>query len=383
MKKDIYKRFEIIESHLPIYRSELYKLLEGTETRCLSKIKEVKDAIEQTMLTNFQVLDERVDQFSELVDSNMETLRKGIQDNREVFVSVINKTNEEIEGRYNSFVDDLEKVVNEVYAMSTKVDEADRSIKDDSVKLNKAVADLEAHINTSIITEKSVRKAQDQQLAEEIDGLTKKLNITTSNLNFKVNQDASGVSANNEQLVKDVANNKRDIDKFGVDIGQLLIDYKQFKDYVTKNVIDSAAALEMEIMMSKVEARDLTRQIQKIVQGNSDGDKVFKEKIQKFLAEGDGATNPEVEEARKRKVDEQVDSKIQGAFEKLRNDNLYIWKQSLELAQKEFTEKGVAATMNLLPKTILDRGDLKRTVNSLIMDESAAIPRPELVPAPS
>jgi hypothetical protein len=53
MKKDIYKRFEIIESHLPIYRSELYKLLEGTETRCLSKIKEVKDAIEQTMLTNF------------------------------------------------------------------------------------------------------------------------------------------------------------------------------------------------------------------------------------------------------------------------------------------------------------------------------------------
>lgn len=113
------------------------------------------------MLTNFQVLDERVDQFSELVDSNMETLRKGIQDNREVFVSVINKTNEEIEGRYNSFVDDLEKVVNEVYAMSSKVDEADRSIKDDSFKLNKAVADLEAHINTSIITEKSVRKAQD------------------------------------------------------------------------------------------------------------------------------------------------------------------------------------------------------------------------------
>ena len=32
-------------------------------------------------------------------------------------MSVINKTNEELEGRYNSFVEDLEKVVNEVYAM--------------------------------------------------------------------------------------------------------------------------------------------------------------------------------------------------------------------------------------------------------------------------
>jgi NifU-like protein involved in Fe-S cluster formation len=59
-------------------------------------------------------------------------------------------------------VDDLEKVVNEVFAMQTKVDDADKSIREEAVKLNKAVADLEAHINTSVITEKSVRKAQDQ-----------------------------------------------------------------------------------------------------------------------------------------------------------------------------------------------------------------------------
>jgi len=39
--------------------------------------------------------------------------------------------------------------------------------------------------------------------------------------------------------------------------------------------------------------------------------------------------------------------------------------------------------MNMLPKTILDRGDLKRTVNSLIMDEAALLPKPEVVPAPS
>jgi hypothetical protein len=89
----------------------------------------------------------------------METLRKAIQDNREVFVTVINKTNEELESRYNSFVEDLEKVVNEVYDMQVKVESADKGIKNDSSKLNKIVNDLEAHINTVIITEKSVRKA--------------------------------------------------------------------------------------------------------------------------------------------------------------------------------------------------------------------------------
>ena len=86
------------------------------------KIKEIKDAVESTMLTNFQVLDERVDKFSELVDSNLETLRKAIADNRDVYVSVINKSNLEQEERMNSFVDDLENVVNELYEIQTKMD---------------------------------------------------------------------------------------------------------------------------------------------------------------------------------------------------------------------------------------------------------------------
>lgn len=43
MKTDIYKRFDFIEKHLPIYRSELYKLMEKSEERMLVKMKEVKD----------------------------------------------------------------------------------------------------------------------------------------------------------------------------------------------------------------------------------------------------------------------------------------------------------------------------------------------------
>jgi len=36
--------------------------------------------------------------------------------------------------------------------MESKVDSGDKKIKEESFKLNKAVNDLEAHINTSIIT---------------------------------------------------------------------------------------------------------------------------------------------------------------------------------------------------------------------------------------
>jgi len=121
----------------------------------------------------------------------METLRKAIQDNREVFVSVVNKTNEELEGRVNSFVEDLEKVVSEVYSMQVKVENGDHRIKDESVKLNKAVNDLEAHINTSIITEKSVRKAQDSQLAEEVDNINKKMQVVSEKLQIQIDDEGN------------------------------------------------------------------------------------------------------------------------------------------------------------------------------------------------
>ena len=61
MKKDLYKRFEIIESHLPVYRNELFKQMETSEARVLNKLKELKDALSQTILTNFTALDDRVD----------------------------------------------------------------------------------------------------------------------------------------------------------------------------------------------------------------------------------------------------------------------------------------------------------------------------------
>ena len=85
-----------------------------------------------------------------------------------------------------------------------------------------------------------------------------------------------------------------------------------------------------------------------------------------------------MDDIRKSQLDETLDGKIQNAFEQLRSDNLFIWKQSLELAQREFSEKGVSQTMSMLPKTILDRGDLKRTVNSLILEEST-VPKAQII----
>jgi len=55
--------------------------------------------------------------------------------------------------------------------MRVKAEASEKKVVEDTFKLQKAVNDLEAHINTSIITEKSVRKAADRQIAEELEQL--------------------------------------------------------------------------------------------------------------------------------------------------------------------------------------------------------------------
>lgn len=173
----------------------------------------------------------------------------------------------------------------------------------------------------------------------------------------------------------DINNNKRDIDKFSLELLELMDDFKNHKETAVKDTLDQAAQLQLEVMTSQLESKDIYEKLNLLMKGFKETDNVIKDKFEAFLK--DSSSSKEVEEERKKKTDEAVDGKIQNAFEQLRTDNLYIWKQSLEMAQKEFSEKGVGETMNFLPKTLLDRNDLKRTVNSLILDEST-IPNPIL-----
>lgn len=252
MKKDIYKRFEIIEGHLPVYRSELYKLMENNEQRLLQKIKDIKEAVEATMLTNFQVLDERVDKFSELVDANLETLRKAIADNRDVYVSVINKTNLEQEERMNGFVEDLENIVNELYEVQTRMDSGNMGAKPsitgppnpqmDMNEIAKQLHDLEAHLNTSIITEKSVRKAQDKYLAEEIDKMTKQIMAVIDKLRIMVDEDGNVIDKNRNKTENDVNQARNDIVELQEACQGLRVELNDINERIERGQIGRAAA---------------------------------------------------------------------------------------------------------------------------------------------
>jgi hypothetical protein len=116
----------------------------------------------------------------------------------------------------------------------------------ESAKLNKAVADLISPyqylvitVNISLISifigkisEESLRSIASRRNRY----ISKRMNIMNDNVTLKLNSVQSGnalpgtaAKVTNEALLNDVENNKRDIDKFGVDLAQLMIDYKTFK----------------------------------------------------------------------------------------------------------------------------------------------------------
>jgi len=77
-------------------------------------------------------------------------------------------------------------------------------------------------------------------------------------------------------------------------------------------------------MTQRLESKDIYEKLNQLMKNFSQTDSEVKDKFDKFL--NDINSNKEVEEERKKQMNEAIDGKIQNAFEKLRTDNLYIWK---------------------------------------------------------
>lgn len=60
-----------------------------------------------------------------------------------------------------------------------------------------------------------------------------------------------------------------------------------------------------------------------------------------------------------------VDGKITAVYEKLKKDNQMVWNETISLAEKQFNEKGIQETMDLLPSSIQGKNELRNTIGVL------------------
>jgi hypothetical protein len=107
-----------------------------------------------------------------------------------------------------------------------------------------------------------------------------------------------------------------------------MYDFKDHKDKAIRDTGSLASGLEIETMTSRLESKDIYAKLTALIQNFEGSDANMKEKMQKLLDEPEEVKKAK-EEQELQKYNEMMDAKVESAFERLRNDNLYIWKQSL------------------------------------------------------
>jgi hypothetical protein len=166
-----------------------------------------------------------MDQFSELVDVNLDTLRKAITDNREVFVSVINKVNDDFHSKHVNVVSDLETIVLEVAESNKALQIVEKKGDENSKEIRKALIEYEAFINSSIFNEKAARSAITMNLATSLDDLSK-------DSNKRFGQLRAVMESQHATLFTKTVDLENDLGKLDTDHTNL---FYELKDYVTAN----------------------------------------------------------------------------------------------------------------------------------------------------
>ena len=146
---------------------------------------------------------------------------------------------------------------------------------------------MEAHINTSFITEKSVRKAGVQTLADEMDRINKKLAVVSDKLNVRIDEEGNQVSNNTNKIERSLKDNKRDIDKLSTELVELMYDFKEHKDKAVRDTSSIASGLEIETMTSRLESKDIYFKLNELLTNTSSTDSSLREKMEKLLDEPD------------------------------------------------------------------------------------------------
>lgn len=208
-------------------------------------------------------------------------------------------------------------------------------------------------------------------MADEIDTLGKILRMALKDTKMELHEKIIGNEIALQKSEAKILDQDNRISEVVQNAETTSLQLEEFQEKQEKENIDLATMVATEKMKAKIEEEQLQREFESLNSKVKEVQDSLEENIEKILKE------KEEEDKKLKNIDqlnELVDRKIQDVYEKMRGDNLYIWKESISLAEKEFSSKGLKETLSLLPKLPYDSADLKRTINSLIDKEDQVPP---------
>lgn len=263
---------------------------------------------------------------------------------------------------HNSVVEDLESLSKEITFTQGKVEEVDKRRITENEENQKNFLELEAFINTLIFSEKAARTAMTGQLSDDIDRAVR-------DYTKKIDDVANYCEDMNEAL-ESATNNLGNLD---TEHTNFYYEFQAYKDTNENNIRDIVIRMAMEKMVNMLE----TYNVDVKTVANRDRTIVGRINLQeRAVARGGKAISSSKKPQDEDEINELVDRKLDKVYERIRNDNWVIWKESIRLTEKEFSENGIQKTNDFLPKVTYDKNDLKRQINTLMFDDAEQMPKP-------
>lgn len=276
-------------------------------------------------------------------------MRKAILDNREMLIALKNKFLEEI-----TFTQD-------------KMIELGQKVNKDADQTRQGMLEMEAFVNTMIFNEKAARTAMTNQLAEELDRSTK-------NYTRKID-DLANYCGDINTALESVTNDMGNLD---TEHTNFYYEFQNYKDLNESQIKDIVIRMTMEKMVNMLE----TYEVDVKTFGNKDKTLSSRITLQDRIPTRAKAGGASSKTQNQEEVNEMMDRKLDKVYERVRNDNWIIWKESIRLAEKEFNEDGIKKTLDLLPKVTYDRNDLRKAINTLMPDDQIQMPKPVIKTGP-
>lgn len=276
-------------------------------------------------------------------------MRKAILDNREMLIALKNKFLEEI-----TFTQD-------------KMIELGQKVNKDADQTRQGMLEMEAFVNTMIFNEKAARTAMTNQLAEELDRSTK-------NYTRKID-DLANYCGDINTALESVTNDMGNLD---TEHTNFYYEFQNYKDMTENQIKDIVIRMTMEKMVNMLE----TYEVNVKTFGNKDKTLSSRITLQDRIPTRAKAGGASSKTQNQEELNEMMDRKLDKVYERVRNDNWIIWKESIRLAEKEFNEGGIKKTLDLLPKVTYDRNDLRKAINTLMPDDQIQMPKPVIKTGP-
>ena len=135
-----------------------------------------------------------------------------------MFISVINKVNDEFTTKHTAVVEDLETIVREIAETHRLVHVVEKKGDENIKEVRKALIEYEAFVNSAVMNEKAARLAITKQLAQDVDEVAK-------DANTRFTQQWMVMETQHTELrgrIEDLDN------EFHTEHTNLLYDYKEF-----------------------------------------------------------------------------------------------------------------------------------------------------------